>query len=184
MLTFGLFSVPKEKVVRLHALSGSTGKATVVGYTQNDINVWSALMARSLRAAGIRPSDIVHLAYGYGLFTGGLGFHYGAELMGCMVVPAAAGNTTRQVALIEDFGATVIGSTPSYMLTILDEYHAKGRDPAKSSLRIGVFGGEPWSNSMRADIESAFEMQAAYSGTCAHRFRHHSPTCSGVFAHP
>lgn len=157
---FGLFAVPREQVVRVHASSGTTGKATVVGYTAGDLKIWTSLMVRSLRAAGVVASDIVHLSYGYGLFTGGLGFHYGAEAMGCMVVPAAAGMSARQVTLIEDFGATVIGSTPSYMLAILDEYRAQGRDPAQSSLRIGVFGGEPWTNAMRAEIETAFNMQA------------------------
>lgn len=157
---FGLFAVPRDQIVRVHASSGTTGQATVVGYTRNDLQIWSALMARSLRATGVIPADIVHLSYGYGLFTGGLGFHYGAEALGCMVVPASAGMTARQVTLIEDFGATVIGSTPSYMLAILDEYRAQGRDPAKSSLRIGVFGGEPWTNSMRAEIEQAFHMDA------------------------
>ena len=157
---FGLFAVPRDQVVRIHASSGTTGKSTVVGYSQADLDVWSHLMARSLRATGVVPSDIVHLSYGYGLFTGGLGFHYGAEKLGCMVVPASAGMTARQVTMIEDFGATVIGSTPSYMLAILDEYRAQGRDPAKSSLRIGVFGGEPWTNAMRAEIETAFNMHA------------------------
>lgn len=157
---FGLFAVPRDQVVRIHASSGTTGKSTVVGYSQADLDVWSHLMARSLRATGVVSSDIVHLSYGYGLFTGGLGFHYGAEKLGCMVVPASAGMTARQVTMIEDFGATVIGSTPSYMLAILDEYRAQGRDPAKSSLRIGVFGGEPWTNAMRAEIETAFNMHA------------------------
>ncbi len=157
---FGLFAVPRDQIVRIHASSGTTGKSTVVGYSQADLDVWSHLMARSLRATGVVPSDIVHLSYGYGLFTGGLGFHYGAEKLGCMVVPASAGMTARQVTMIEDFGATVIGSTPSYMLAILDEYRAQGRDPAKSSLRIGVFGGEPWTNAMRAEIETAFNMHA------------------------
>ncbi len=157
---FGLFAVPRDQIVRIHASSGTTGKSTVVGYSQADLDVWSHLMARSLRATGVVSSDIVHLSYGYGLFTGGLGFHYGAEKLGCMVVPASAGMTARQVTMIEDFGATVIGSTPSYMLAILDEYRAQGRDPAKSSLRIGVFGGEPWTNAMRAEIETAFNMHA------------------------
>lgn len=157
---FGLFAVPRDQIVRLHASSGTTGRSTVVGYTQADLDTWTSLMVRSLRATGVKPDDIVHLSYGYGLFTGGLGFHYGAEAMGCTVVPASAGMTARQVTLIEDFGATVIGSTPSYMLAILDEYRAQGRDPAKASLRIGVFGGEPWTNAMRAEIEAAFNMHA------------------------
>ena len=157
---FGLFAVPRDQILRVHASSGTTGKATVVGYTRADLDVWAQLMARFLRATGVTPADIVHLSYGYRLFAGGLGFHYGAEALGCMVVPASAGMTARQVTLIEDFGATVIGSTPSYMLAILDEYRAQGRDPGKSSLRIGVFGGESWTNAMRAEIESAFNMHA------------------------
>lgn len=157
---FGLFAVPREKVVRLHASSGTTGKPTVVGYTARDIDTWAGLMARSMRACGTRPGDVVHLAYGYGLFTGGLGFHYGAEKLGCTVVPVSGGMTPRQVTLIEDFGATTIGSTPSYMLSILDEYRAQGRDPRKSPLQVGIFGGEPWTNAMRAEIEQAFDMHA------------------------
>ena len=157
---FGLFAVPRDQVVRIHASSGTTGKPTVVGYTQADLDVWSGLMARSLRATGVRPGDLVHLAYGYGLFTGGLGFHYGAERLGCTVVPASGGMTARQVNMIEDFGATVIGATPSYMLAILDEYRAQGRDPAQSPLRVGIFGGEPWTNAMRTEIETAFNMDA------------------------
>lgn len=157
---FGMFAVPREQVVRLHASSGTTGKPTVVGYTARDIDTWAAIMARSMRACGTRPGDIVHLAYGYGLFTGGLGFHYGAEKLGCTVVPVSGGMTPRQVNLIEDFGATTIGSTPSYMLSILDEYRAQGRDPRKSPLQVGIFGGEPWTNAMRAEIEQAFDMHA------------------------
>ena len=157
---FGMFAVPREKVMRLHASSGTTGKPTVVGYTAKDIDTWAGLMARSLRACGTRPGDLVHLAYGYGLFTGGLGFHYGAERLGCTVVPVSGGMTHRQVSLIEDFGATTIGSTPSYMLSILDEYRAQGRDPRQSPLRVGIFGGEPWTNAMRAEIEAAFDMHA------------------------
>jgi phenylacetate-CoA ligase len=157
---FGMFAVPRERVMRLHASSGTTGKPTVVGYTAKDIDTWAGLMARSMRACGTRPGDVVHLSYGYGLFTGGLGFHYGAEKLGCTVVPVSGGMTHRQVNLIEDFGATTIGSTPSYMLSILDEYRAQGRDPAKSPLRVGIFGGEPWTNAMRAEIETAFDMHA------------------------
>lgn len=157
---FGMFAVPREQVVRLHASSGTTGKPTVVGYTARDIDTWAGLMARSMRACGTRPGDVVHLAYGYGLFTGGLGFHYGAEKLGCTVVPVSGGMTPRQVNLIEDFGATTIGSTPSYMLSILDEYRAQGRDPRKSPLQVGIFGGEPWTNAMRAEIEQAFDMHA------------------------
>lgn len=157
---FGMFAVPREQVMRLHASSGTTGKPTVVGYTARDIDTWAGLMARSMRACGTKPGDIVHLAYGYGLFTGGLGFHYGAEKLGCTVVPVSGGMTPRQVNLIEDFGATTIGSTPSYMLSILDEYRAQGRDPRKSPLQVGIFGGEPWTNAMRCEIEQAFDMHA------------------------
>ena len=157
---FGMFAVPRERIMRLHASSGTTGKPTVVGYTAKDIDTWAQLMARSMRACGTRPGDLVHLAYGYGLFTGGLGFHYGAERLGCTVVPVSGGMTHRQVSLIEDFGATTIGSTPSYMLSILDEYRAQGRDPRQSPLRVGIFGGEPWTNAMRNEIEAAFDMHA------------------------
>jgi phenylacetate-CoA ligase len=157
---FGMFAVPREKVLRLHASSGTTGKPTVVGYTAADLETWAGLMARSMRACGTRPGDVVHLAYGYGLFTGGLGFHYGAEKLGCTVVPVSGGMTPRQVTLIEDFGATTIGSTPSYMLSILDEYRAQGRDPRRSPLKVGIFGGEPWTNAMRVEIEQAFDMHA------------------------
>lgn len=157
---FGMFAVPREKVVRIHASSGTTGKPTVVGYTQNDIEVWAECVARSMRASGTRPGDIVHIAYGYGLFTGGLGAHYGAERLGCTVVPVSGGMTTRQVTLIEDFRATTIMVTPSYMLSILDEYRAQGLDPRQSPLQVGIFGAEPWTNAMRAEIEQAFDMHA------------------------
>ncbi len=157
---FGMFAVPREKVLRLHASSGSTGKPTVVGYSARDLETWSDLMARSLRACGTRPGDVVHVAYGYGLFTGGLGFHYGAERLGCTVVPVSGGMTHRQVSLIEDFGAQTMACTPSYMLSILDEYRAQGRDPRQSPLKIGIFGGEPWTNAMRAEIETAFDIHA------------------------
>jgi len=157
---FGMFAVPREKVVRVHASSGTTGKPTVVGYTKNDIEVWADCVARSMRASGTRPGDIVHIAYGYGLFTGGLGAHYGAERLGCTVVPVSGGMTPRQVTLIEDFGASTIMVTPSYMLAILDEYRAQGLDPRKSPLEVGIFGAEPWTNAMRAEIEDAFDMHA------------------------
>jgi phenylacetate-CoA ligase len=157
---FGMFAVPRDKVVRIHASSGTTGKPTVVGYTRNDIEVWADCVARSMRASGTRPGDIVHIAYGYGLFTGGLGAHYGAERLGCTVVPVSGGMTTRQVTLIEDFRATTIMVTPSYMLSILDEYRAQGLDPRESSLEVGIFGAEPWTNAMRAEIEQAFDMHA------------------------
>ncbi|MEM6276809.1 MAG: phenylacetate--CoA ligase PaaK [Pseudomonadota bacterium] len=157
---FGLFAVPKEKIARIHASSGTTGKPTVVGYTQNDVDMWADLVARSLRASGTRPGDTVHVAYGYGLFTGGLGAHYGAEKMGCTVVPVSGGMTERQVTLIEDFRPGTIMVTPSYMLNILEEYQRQGIDPAKSPLDVGVFGAEPWTNAMRHEIEQAFDMHA------------------------
>ncbi len=157
---FGLFAVPKDQVVRVHASSGTTGKPTVVGYTRRDIDTWADVMARSIRAAGGRPGDTVHVAYGYGLFTGGLGAHYGAERLGCMTVPVSGGMTERQVTLIEDFKPEVIMVTPSYMLAILDEFRRQGRDPAASSLKVGIFGAEPWTNAMRAEIEQAFDMHA------------------------
>ena len=157
---FGMFAVPREKVARIHASSGTTGKPTVVGYTKQDLDVWAECMARSLRASGTRAGDIVHVAYGYGLFTGGLGAHYGAERLGCTVVPVSGGMTPRQVTLIEDFRATTIMVTPSYMLSILDEYRAQGLDPRKSPLQVGIFGAEPWTNAMRTEIEQAFDMHA------------------------
>ena len=157
---FGLFAVPREEIVRLHASSGTTGKPTVVGYTQKDIDTWADCVARSMRAAGTRAGDIVHVSYGYGLFTGGLGAHYGAERLGCTVVPVSGGMTPRQVQLIEDFGASTIMVTPSYMLAILDEYRAQGRDPRECPLQVGIFGAEPWTNAMRAEIEAAFDMHA------------------------
>ncbi len=157
---FGMFAVPREQINRLHASSGTTGQPTVVGYTKRDIDTWATVMARSLRASGTRPGDVVHVAYGYGLFTGGLGAHYGAEKLGCTVVPVSGGMTERQVKLIEDFGASTIMVTPSYMLSILDEYNRQGRDPRESSLNVGVFGAEPWTNSMREEIEQAFDMHA------------------------
>jgi phenylacetate-CoA ligase len=157
---FGMFAVPREQVVRVHASSGTTGKPTVVGYTKNDIDVWADCMARSMRASGTRPGDVVHVAYGYGLFTGGLGAHYGAERLGCTVVPVSGGMTARQVTLIEDFKATTIMVTPSYMLSILDEYRNQGLDPRESPLEVGIFGAEPWTNAMRQEIEQAFDMHA------------------------
>ena len=157
---FGMFAVPREKVVRIHASSGTTGKPTVVGYTKHDLDVWADCMARSMRASGTRPGDVVHIAYGYGLFTGGLGAHYGAERLGCTVVPVSGGMTARQVTLIEDFKATTIMVTPSYLLSILDEYRKQGLDPRKSPLQVGIFGAEPWTNAMRAEIEQAFDMHA------------------------
>jgi phenylacetate-CoA ligase len=157
---FGMFAVPREKIVRLHASSGTTGKPTVVGYTQGDIDTWSDLMARSIRAAGGRPGMRVHVAYGYGLFTGGLGAHYGAERLGCTVIPISGGMTERQVQLIADFAPEIIMVTPSYMLAILDGFRAAGLDPRATSLEIGIFGAEPWTNAMRAEIEGAFGMDA------------------------
>jgi phenylacetate-CoA ligase len=157
---FGLFAVPREKIARIHASSGTTGKPTVVGYTKADLDIWAALMARSMRASGARPGMIVHIAYGYGLFTGGLGAHAGAEKLGCGVVPMSGGMTERQVQLIHDFRPDVIMVTPSYMLAILDEFRRAGIDPRASSLKIGIFGAEPWTNSMRAEIEEEFDMHA------------------------
>jgi phenylacetate-CoA ligase len=157
---FGMFAVPQEKIVRIHASSGTTGKPTVVGYTQADIDNWANLMARSIRASGGRPGMKVHVAYGYGLFTGGLGAHYGAERLGCAVIPVSGGMTERQVQLITDFEPDIIMVTPSYMLAILDEFKAKGIDPRESSLSIGIFGAEPWTNQMRAELEDAFAMDA------------------------
>jgi phenylacetate-CoA ligase len=157
---FGMFAVPQERIVRIHASSGTTGKPTVVGYTRRDIDTWSDLMARSIRASGGKPGMKVHVAYGYGLFTGGLGAHYGAERLGCSVIPVSGGMTERQVQLILDFEPDIIMVTPSYMLAILDEYRAKGLDARKSSLKIGIFGAEPWTNSMRAEIEDSFGMDA------------------------
>lgn len=157
---FGMFAVPREQVSRIHASSGTTGKPTVVGYTKNDIDVWATVVARSMRASGTKPGDIVHVAYGYGLFTGGLGAHYGAEKLGCTVVPVSGGMTERQVTLIEDFGASTIMITPSYMLSVLDQYHAQGLDPRKSPLKVGIFGAEPWTNAMRQEIEQSFDMHA------------------------
>ncbi|HGG64408.1 MAG TPA: phenylacetate--CoA ligase [Rhodobacteraceae bacterium] len=157
---FGMFAVPREQINRLHASSGTTGQPTVVGYTKRDIDTWATVVARSLRASGTRPGDVVHVSYGYGLFTGGLGAHYGAEKLGCTVVPVSGGMTERQVKLIEDFGASTIMVTPSYMLSILDEYNRQGRDPRESPLNVGVFGAEPWTNSMREEIEQAFDMHA------------------------
>ena len=146
--------------MRLHASSGTTGKPTVVGYTQNDIDMWANMVARSMRASGTRPGDIVHVAYGYGLFTGGLGAHYGAERLGCTVVPVSGGMTERQVMLIEDFKPGTIMVTPSYMLNILEQYQRAGIDPRSSSLDVGIFGAEPWTNSMREEVEAAFDMHA------------------------
>ena len=157
---FGMFAVPREKITRIHASSGTTGKPTVVGYTARDIDTWADLAARSIRASGGRAGDIVHIAYGYGLFTGGLGAHYGAERLGCTVVPVSGGMTERHVTLITDFKPRVIMVTPSYMLSILDEFHRAGIDPRESSLKVGIFGAEPWTNAMRREIEEAFDMHA------------------------
>jgi phenylacetate-CoA ligase len=157
---FGLFAVPRTDVVRVHASSGTTGKPTVVGYTARDIETWASLMARSIRAAGARPGDIVHVAFGYGLFTGGLGAHYGAEKLGCTVVPMSGGQTERQVQLITDFAPDVIMATPSYLLNICDEFHRQGIDPRSCSLKIGILGAEPWTDAMRSDIEQRFDIDA------------------------
>ena len=157
---FGMFAVPREQVVRVHASSGTTGKPTVVGYTQGDIDTWAALVARSIRASGGRAGDIVHVAYGYGLFTGGLGAHYGAERMGCTVVPMGGGNTEKQVQLIEDFKPHIIMVTPSYMQVIVEEYRRQGLDPRAMSVQVGIFGAEPWTEAMRRDIETSAHIDA------------------------
>lgn len=157
---FNMFAVPREKLVRVHASSGTTGKPIVVGYTQRDIETWSEVMARSIRAAGGRTGMIIHNAYGYGLFTGGLGVHYGAEKLGCTVVPISGGMTERQVQLINDFRPDIITVTPSYMLAILDEFKRQKLDPRQCSLKVGIFGAEPWTNAMRGEIEDAFDMDA------------------------
>ena len=157
---FGMFAVPREQVVRIHASSGTTGKPTVVGYTQKDIDTWAGLVARSIRASGGRAGDIVHIAYGYGLFTGGLGAHYGAEKLGCTVIPMSGGQTEKQVQLITDFRPDIIMVTPSYMLNIIEEFERQGLDPAASSLRIGIFGAEPWGEGMRAEIEQRAGLDA------------------------
>jgi phenylacetate-CoA ligase len=155
---FGMFAMPREHVARVHASSGTTGKPTVVGYSKNDLDMWAGVMARSLRAAGCRPGMLAQNSYGYGLFTGGIGFHYGAERLGMTVVPVSGGMTERQVTLIGDFKPDVIFVTPSYALAILDEFHAQGVDPRSSSLKIGMFGAEPWTVAMRAELEEAFDL--------------------------
>jgi len=157
---FGLLAVPRQQIARLHASSGTTGKPTVVGYTAKDIDNWADLMARSLRASGLRAGDLVHNAYGYGLFTGGLGAHYGIERLGATVVPMSGGQTEKQVGLITDFKPDGIMVTPSYMLNILEQYHKLGMDPRESSLSVGVFGAEPWTDAMRKEVEAAFDMHA------------------------
>ena len=157
---FGMFAVPREQVVRIHASSGTTGKPTVVGYTQNDIDMWADLVARSIRAAGGRRGDMVHVAYGYGLFTGGLGAHYGAERLGCTVIPMSGGQTEKQVQLIVDFKPDIIMVTPSYMQVIVEEFERQGMDAKASSLKIGIFGAEPWTEAMRRDIEARAGLDA------------------------
>ncbi len=157
---FGLFTVPMEQVVRIHASSGTTGKPTVVGYTKRDIEMWAELMTRTLSAAGVHSGDIVHNAYGYGLFTGGLGAHYGAENLGAAVIPISGGNTKRQIQIMQDFGSTVLLSTPSYALNIADAMADLGIDPATLKLRVGVFGAEPWSEAMREEIEARLKIKA------------------------
>ena len=157
---FGFFAVPLDEVVRIHASSGTTGKPTVVGYTKRDIATWAGLVARSIRAAGGAPGMKVHVAYGYGLFTGGLGAHYGAEALGCTVIPMSGGQTEKQVQLIQDFEPEIIMVTPSYILSLLDAFRARGIDPRSTSLRIGIFGAEPWTEAMRREIEDAFGIRA------------------------
>ncbi|WP_425455358.1 phenylacetate--CoA ligase PaaK [Amycolatopsis palatopharyngis] len=157
---FGMFAVPQDQVRRIHASSGTTGKPTVVGYTEGDIDTWATVMARSIRAAGGRPGQKVHVAYGYGLFTGGLGAHYGVEKLGCTAIPASGGMTARQVQIITDFEPEVIMVTPSYMLTLLDEFERQGVDPRANSLKVGIFGAEPWTEQMRAEIEDRMNIDA------------------------
>ena len=157
---FGMFAVPRERVARIHASSGTTGKPTVVGYTQGDIDRWADLVARSIRASGGRPGDMVHVAYGYGLFTGGLGAHYGAEKMGCTVVPMSGGQTEKQVQLIVDFKPDIIMVTPSYMQVIVEEFRRQGLDPREMSVKVGIFGAEPWTEEMRRDIERSADIDA------------------------
>jgi phenylacetate-CoA ligase len=157
---FGLFAVPRERLARIHGSSGTTGKPIVVGYTKADIDMWSDVMARSIRAAGVRPGDRAHIAYGYGLFTGGLGAHYGAERLGCAVIPISGGMTERQVTLIRDFEPDFIMVTPSYMMTLIDEMERQGVDPRSTSLKVGIFGAEPWTAQMRAEMEQRLDMHA------------------------
>ncbi|GAB3438379.1 phenylacetate--CoA ligase [Phycicoccus ginsengisoli] len=157
---FGMFAVPREQVVRIHASSGTTGRPTVVGYTRDDIDTWADVMARSIESAGGRPGDVLHVVYGYGLFTGGLGAHYGAERLGCTVVPVSGGMTERQVQLIVDFRPRVIMVTPSYFLAILDEMEAQGVDPKDTSLEIGIFGAEPWTEAMREEVQRRSNIRA------------------------
>ncbi|MFI2467629.1 phenylacetate--CoA ligase PaaK [Streptomyces globisporus] len=157
---FGMFAVPEHEVRRIHASSGTTGRPTVVGYTERDLDTWADVVARSIRAAGGRPGHKVHVAYGYGLFTGGLGAHYGAERLGCTVIPASGGMTARQVRLIQDFRPEIIMITPSYMLTLLDEFERQGVDPRSTSLKVGIFGAEPWTEGMRREIEDRFAIDA------------------------
>ncbi|MEQ6249713.1 phenylacetate--CoA ligase PaaK [Sulfitobacter sp. HNIBRBA3233] len=157
---FGMFAVPQDQLRRVHASSGTTGQPTVVGYTERDLQNWGAVVARSLRAAGLRPGDMLHNAYGYGLFTGGLGIHLGADALGLVTVPISGGMTPRQVRLITDFRPKGITVTPSYALSILDEFAAQGIDPRDSALEVGIFGAEPWTNAMRGEIETAFDMHA------------------------
>ncbi|MDV7214437.1 phenylacetate--CoA ligase PaaK [Streptomyces prunicolor] len=157
---YGMFAVPEDRVRRIHASSGTTGHPIVVGYTENDLSMWADVVARSIRAAGGRPGDKVHVAYGYGLFTGGLGAHYGAERLGCTVIPASGGMTARQVQIIQDFKPEIIMVTPSYMLTLLDEFERQGVDPRGTSLRVGIFGAEPWTEQMRREIEERFAIDA------------------------
>jgi phenylacetate-CoA ligase len=156
----GLLAVDRSRILRVHASSGTTGKPTVVAYTRGDLDVWADVVARSIAAAGGRPGDVVHIAYGYGLFTGGLGAHYGAERLGCTVIPASGGATARQVQLISDLRPEIIMVTPTYMLTLLDEFERQGLDPAASSLRVGIFGAEPWTEAMRAEIEARAGLDA------------------------
>ena len=166
---FGMFAVPQSELRRIHASSGTTGQPCVVGYTADDIDMWATVMARSIAAAGGRPGDKVHVAYGYGLFTGGLGAHYGAERLGCTVIPMSGGMTARQVQLINDFQPQVIMVTPTYMLALIDEFEVQGLDPRNSSLRVGIFGAEPWTEQMRSEIESHASASTPSTSTASPR---------------
>ncbi len=163
---FGMFAVPMDQVRRVHASSGTTGRPTVVGYTEHDLSMWADLVARSIRAAGGRPGHKVHISYGYGLFTGGLGAHYGAERAGCLVIPASGGMTARQVQIIQDFEPEIIMVTPSYMLTLLDEFERQGVDPRSTSLKVGIFGAEPWTEEMRREIEERMDSTPSTYTAC------------------
>ena len=182
-----MFTMPLDDIVRVHASSGTTGKPTVVGYTKKDIDTWANLMARALTCAGATRGDMVHNAYGYGLFTGGLGAHYGAEKLGATVIPVSGGNSKRQITIMKDFGSTVLLSTPSYALNLADAMETMGIDPASLSLRVGIFGAEPWSENMREEVERKLNIKAVdiYGLVRSHRPRrgHGMPAVLGRHAH-